>query len=95
MYASQAWDVVGLLDVAVRNVGGKIEDRDAFIAAIRAAKGFKSVRGDFRFGSNHFPIQSQYARVVTKGADGKYLNRMVGPVLKDHGDAYIGECAMK
>jgi hypothetical protein len=32
---------------------------------------------------------------VTKGADGKYLNRMVGPVLKDHGDAYIGECAMK
>ena len=95
MYASQAWDVVGLLDVAVRNVGGKIEDRDAFIAAIRAAKGFKSVRGDFRFGRNQFPIQNQYARVVTKGADGKYQNRMVGLVMKDHSDAYIGECAMK
>jgi len=95
MYASQAWDVVGLLDVAVRNVGGKIEDREAFIAAIHAAKGFKSVRGDFRFGRNQFPIQNQYARVVTKGADGKYQNRMVGPVMKDHGDAYIGECAMK
>jgi branched-chain amino acid transport system substrate-binding protein len=95
MYASQAWDVVGLLDVAVRNVGGKIEDREAFIAAIQAAKGFKSVRGDFRFGRNQFPIQNQYARVVTKGADGKYQNRMVGQVMKDHGDAYIGECAMK
>jgi len=94
-YASQAWDAAYLLDAAVRNVGGKIEDREAFIAAIKEAKGFKSVRGDFKFARNHFPIQNQYARVVTKMPDGKYLNKMVGPVLKDHSDAYIGECAMK
>ncbi len=94
-YASQAWDAAYLLDAAVRNVGGKIEDRDAFIAAIKEAKGFNSVRGEFRFGRNHFPIQTQYARVVTKMPDGKYLNKLVGPVLKDHSDAYIGQCAMK
>lgn len=95
MYASQAWDVAFLLDAAVKNVNGKIEDRDAFIAAIREAKGFESVRGDFKFGRNHFPIQNQYARVVTKGADGKYVNKLVSEVLKNHADAYVGECSMK
>ncbi|MEO6268762.1 MAG: ABC transporter substrate-binding protein, partial [Lautropia sp.] len=34
MYASQAYDVAFLLDGAVRRVKGKIEDRDAFLAAI-------------------------------------------------------------
>lgn len=94
-YASQAWDVAYLLDAAVKNVGGKIEDRDAFIAAIREAKGFQSVRGNFKFARNQFPIQSQYAREITKGADGKYVNRLVGEVFKDHVDAYVGECSMK
>ncbi len=93
-YASQAYDVPFLLDSAVKAVGGKIEDREAFIAAIRKAD-FKSVRGGFKFASNHFPIENEYARVITKQADGKYVNKMLETVLTDHVDAYVGECAMK
>ncbi len=93
-YASQAYDVPFLLDSAVKAIGGKIEDREALIAAIRKAD-FKSVRGGFKFAANHFPIENEYARVVTKQADGKYVNKMLETVLTDHVDAYVGECSMK
>lgn len=94
MYASQAYDVAFLLDGAVRKVGGRIEDREAFIAAIKAAD-FKSVRGAFRFDRNQFPIQNQYSRVVTRGSDGKYVNKLVGTVLTEHTDAYGKECPLR
>ena len=94
MYASQAYDVAFLLDSAVKKVGGKIEDREAFLKAIKAAD-FQSVRGAFRFDRNQFPIQDQYSRVVTKTADGKYFNKLVDKVLSDHTDAYGSECGLK
>lgn len=93
-YASQAYDVPFLLDSAVKAIGGKIEDREAFIAAIKKAD-FQSVRGGFKFASNHFPIENEYARVITKLPDGKYVNKMLQTVLKDHVDAYVSQCAMK
>jgi branched-chain amino acid transport system substrate-binding protein len=93
MYASQAYDAAFLIDSAVKAIGGKVEDRDALIAALKAAN-FKATRGGFKFANNHFPIQNQYARVVTKGGDGKYVNKMTGSLLIDHVDAYAGECKM-
>ena len=62
--------------------------------AIKAAD-FKSVRGAFRFDRNQFPIQDQYSRVVTKTADGKYVNKLVDKVLSDHTDAYGSACGLK
>ena len=94
MYASQAYDVAFLLDSAVKKVGGKIEDREAFLKAIKAAD-FQSVRGAFKFDRNQFPIQDQYSRKVTKRADGKYQNVLVDKVLSNHTDAYGAECKMK
>ncbi|NQE49388.1 ABC transporter substrate-binding protein [Herbaspirillum rubrisubalbicans] len=94
MYASQAYDAAMLIDSAVKAIGGKVENREALIAAIKTAN-FKSVRGAFRFAANHFPIQNQYARVVTKGADGKYVNNMTQTLLTDHVDAYVGQCKMQ
>ncbi|MCP1574119.1 ABC transporter substrate-binding protein [Herbaspirillum rubrisubalbicans] len=94
MYASQAYDAAMLIDSAVKAIGGKVENREALIAAIKTAN-FKSVRGGFRFAANHFPIQNQYARVVTKGADGKYVNNMTQTLLTDHVDAYVGQCKMQ
>jgi branched-chain amino acid transport system substrate-binding protein len=93
MFASQAYDAAMLIDSAVKTIGGKVENREALIAAIKAAN-FKSVRGGFKFAANHFPIQNQYARVVTKGADGKYVNNMTQTLLPDHVDAYVGQCKM-
>ena len=94
VYASQAYDVMFLLDSAVKKVGGKVEDREAFLKAIKAAD-FQSVRGAFKFDRNQFPIQDQYSRKVVKKADGKYQNELVGKVLSNHTDAYGTQCQMK
>jgi branched-chain amino acid transport system substrate-binding protein len=93
-YGAQAYDTINLIDSAVRAVKGKIEDKKAFIAALEKAD-FHSVRGPFRFNTNHFAIQNLYMETVEKGADGKpYLK--LGPIaLKDHGDAYADQCHMK
>ena len=62
--------------------------------ALEAAK-FNSVRGNFKFNTNHFPIQDYYARVITKDAKGRITNRLLAtPVLKNHADAYVGSCKM-
>lgn len=94
MYASQAYDAALLIDSAVKAIGGKVEDRDALVKALAAAN-FKSIRGGFKFANNHFPIQNQYARVVVKGADGKYVNNMTGTLMTDHVDAYAAECKLQ
>ena len=92
-YAGHAYDTVMLLDAAVRDVKGKIEDKPAFLAALKKAN-FKSFRGNFRFNSNNFPILDYYlGRVVKDG--GKLRLRTVEVVLKDHGDAYAEQCSMK
>jgi len=92
-YAGHAYDTIMLLDAAVREVKGKIEDKPALLAALKKAN-FKSFRGNFRFNSNNFPILDYYlGRVVKEG--GKLRLRTVELVLKDHGDAYAEQCSMK
>ena len=93
IFSAQAYDTVMLIDGAVKAVGGKVGDRVALIAALKAAN-YKSVRGGFRFAANHYPIQNQYARMVVKGADGKYVNHMTQTLLTDHVDPYVGDCKM-
>ncbi|AVR88720.1 ABC transporter substrate-binding protein [Thauera aromatica] len=91
VYAAQAYDVVMAMDAAVRAVGGKVEDREAVVAALKKAD-FDSVRGRFSYGVNNYPVQNYYLRVVEKGADGTITNRLVGTVLEKHQDAYVGDC---
>ena len=58
-----------IIDAALKSIGGKIEDKPAFQKAMETVK-FDSVRGSFRFNTNHFPIQSMYSTVIVKEADG-------------------------
>ena len=53
---------------------------------------FSSVRGDFRFGNNHFPIQDFYAREVVVDSDGNWTTSATGVALEDHQDVYAAEC---
>lgn len=92
-YASQGYDTALAYASALKATGGKIDDADAFRAALRKAD-FQSVRGKFAFGPNQHPIQDWYALKVEKGADGKPVIKTVGEVFKDHGDAYSAECKM-
>ncbi|MSQ60283.1 MAG: ABC transporter substrate-binding protein [Betaproteobacteria bacterium] len=94
VYASQGYDAAQLIDSAVRDVKGKIEDKAALGKALGAAN-FKSVRGDFKFNVNHFPIQNFYLRQVVKEPSGRITNKLVGIVLPNHVDVYGKECKMK
>jgi branched-chain amino acid transport system substrate-binding protein len=94
VFAAQGWDTAMLIDAAVRDTKGKIEDVEAVRKALRAAK-FDSVRGPFKFNRNQYPIQNYYLRVVAKDAQGRIVNKTIGTIFKDHGDAYVQDCQMK
>jgi branched-chain amino acid transport system substrate-binding protein len=90
LYASQGFDTANLLLSAMTRA--EVGDADAFRAALEAAD-FASVRGAFRFNSNHHPIQDIYAREVVQEGD-VFTNKIIGVALKDHADAYAGDCKM-
>ena len=92
-YAAQAYDTASLIDAAVREAGGA-SDANKVAAAMMKAD-FKSVRGNFRFNHNHYPIQDFYLTKVVKGADGKLQTSIVKKVLTDAADPYAGQCKMK
>ncbi|ADX45993.1 Extracellular ligand-binding receptor [Paracidovorax avenae ATCC 19860] len=93
LYAAQGYDAARLIDGAVRRVGGKLEDKAALRKALEAAP-FESVRGPFRFNTNHYPVQDYYLREVVKDGQGRITNKTVGRVFEAHADAYAGECRM-
>jgi branched-chain amino acid transport system substrate-binding protein len=94
VYAAQGYDTALLIDSAVRDTKGKIEDVEAVRKALKAAK-FESVRGAFKFNRNQMPIQNYYLRVVAKDNQGRLVNKTMGTIFKDHGDAYVQDCKMK
>ena len=95
-YAAQAYDTALLIDAAIKTVSGKIEDKDAVLKAVKAAK-FESVRGEFKFNTNQYPIQNYYLREVQKDSQGRLVNNVVSntPVMVNRGDAYVQDCPMK
>lgn len=95
-YAAQAYDTALLIDAAIKTVSGKIEDKEAVLKAVKAAK-FESVRGEFKFNTNQYPIQNYYLREVQKDAQGRLVNNVVSstPVMVNRGDAYVQDCPMK
>lgn len=94
LYASQGYDAAQLIDSAVREVKGKVEDGEALRSALKAAK-FTSVRGAFKFNRNNYPIQNYYLRVVGTDSQGRLVNKTMATVFKDHGDAYVQDCPLK
>ena len=94
LYASQGYDAAMLIDAAVRDSKGRLNDKDAVRKALEA-KRFKSVRGDFKFNSNHYPGQNYYLRVIGKDAQGRVTNKSMGTVFTNHADAYVAQCKMK
>jgi branched-chain amino acid transport system substrate-binding protein len=91
VYAAQAYDVVMAIDAAAKETGGKVSDRAAVLTALKKAD-FSSVRGEFKYGVNNFPIQAYYARVIEKSPDGRITNKLVGKVFDAYQDVYVGEC---
>ena len=92
LYASQGYDAARLIASALAAVEGDVSRADDFRAALQAAD-FESVRGAFKFGPNHHPVQDIYVREVVK--EGEVLtNKIVGKAFSEHADAYAGECQL-
>jgi len=92
-YAAQSYDTVFLIKSAVEAVKGDLSNRDGMRAAMRKAN-FESVRGPYKYGNNHFPIQNFYLRHVVKDGDGNHTTKIVATVFKDHQDTYAKDCKM-
>jgi branched-chain amino acid transport system substrate-binding protein len=93
-YSAQNYDAAMLIASAVVATGGKLQDKDAFRAALEKAN-FQSVRGKFRYNTNHFPIQDFYAQEVVKDAQGEFTMKTLGNVFTDMKDIFYEKCPMK
>ena len=95
LYASQGYDAAQLINAAVRDTKGKLDNQEALRKALRSAR-FESVRGPFKFNTNQYPIQNYYVRTVGSDGQGGLINKSFNePILRDHGDAYAQQCAMR
>jgi branched-chain amino acid transport system substrate-binding protein len=93
-YAAQAYDAALLVDSAVKKTGGRMSDKAAVRAALEKAE-FTSLRGNFRLGVNHYPVQDFYLCKVVKRPDGKYATETVRKVLSNDTDPHAAECRMR
>jgi branched-chain amino acid transport system substrate-binding protein len=93
-YGAQTYDAVGLIDSAVTAVKGDLSNKEGMRKEMEKAD-FKSVRGDFKFGPNHIPIQNFYLQDAVKNADGSYALKSVALIVKNDQDRFHGQCPMK
>jgi branched-chain amino acid transport system substrate-binding protein len=93
-YGAQAYDAAQLINSAVVAVKGDTGKKDAMKAEMEKAN-FKSLRGPFKFGNNHIPIQNFYLQDVVKDADGALSLKTVATIVKDDQDRFHDKCPMK
>ena len=93
-YGAQAYDAAQLINSAVVAVKGDTSKKDAMKAEMEKAN-FKSLRGPFKYGNNHIPIQNFYLQDVVKDADGQLSLKTVATIVKDDQDRFHDKCPMK
>ena len=93
-YGAQSYDAAMLLNSAVTAVNGDLSKKDDIRKAMEKAD-FKSVRGNFKFGNNHIPIQNFYLQDAVKNSDSSYSLHTVATIVKDDQDRFHDRCSMK
>jgi branched-chain amino acid transport system substrate-binding protein len=92
-YGAQTYDAVALLDSAVKAVKGDLSKKDEMRREVEKAN-FMSVRGPFRFGPNHIPIQNFYLQDAVKDGD-EYRLKTVATIVENDQDRFHDKCTMK
>jgi branched-chain amino acid transport system substrate-binding protein len=93
-YAAQAYDAANLIASGVAAVGGDVSKKDQMRAEMRKAS-YASVRGPYKYGNNHFPIQNFYLQEAVAAADGTFALKTVTTAVSNHQDRYHDRCPMK
>ena len=91
-YGSQTYDAVALIDSGLKAVKGDMSKKDALRKALEKAD-FKSVRGNFKFGPNHVPIQNFYLQAAVKEGD-DYRLKTVATIVENDQDKHWQKCKM-
>jgi branched-chain amino acid transport system substrate-binding protein len=93
-YGAQSYDAIMLIASAAEALKGDLKDK-AKVRAELAKANFKSLRGGFKFNTNHFPIQNFYIQETVKDADGEMTVKTIATAVKDGKDPYYEKCSMK
>lgn len=95
--AAAAYDAALLLDAAYRWVAADTATKDkteSLRNGLRRAE-FSSVRGHFRFNTNHFPVQNWYLLQVVRRPSGRIGNEMRQIVLREWREPRAQQCALR
>lgn len=93
-YGAQSYDAAQLINSAVVAVKGDTSKKDAMKAEMEKAN-FKSLRGAFKYGKNHIPVQSFYLQDVVKDAEGQLSLKTVATIVENDQDRFHDKCKMK
>src|SRR5712691_575225 len=93
-YGAQSYDAANLINSAVVSAGGDLAKKDAMRVEMRKANS-ASVRGSYRYGNNHFPIQNFYLQDVAKDAEGNLTLKTVATIVRDNQDMFHDKCPMR
>jgi branched-chain amino acid transport system substrate-binding protein len=91
-YGSQTYDAALLIDSALKQTKGDVSDKAALRKAMEKAD-FKSVRGNFKFGPNHMPIQNFYLQDAVKDGN-EYRMKTVATIVENDQDKHVAQCHM-
>jgi branched-chain amino acid transport system substrate-binding protein len=92
-YAAQSYDAMFYIKSAVEAVNGDLSNIDGLREALRKAD-FPSIRGEFKIGPNHYPIQNFYLQEVAEDDDGVWTTKIVSTVYEMNQDVHAQECQM-
>ena len=93
-YGAQSYDAINLINSAVVAVKGDLSKKDEMRAEMRKAN-YNSVRGPYKYGNNHFPIQNFYLQDVVKDSDGNLSLKTVATIVENSQDEHAKKCSMK
>jgi branched-chain amino acid transport system substrate-binding protein len=93
-YGAQSYDAIMLIASAVEGTKGDTSNKNALRAEMKKAN-FKSLRGDFKFNTNQFPIQNFYIQEAVKDPEGKMTVKTIATAMKDAKDPFFEKCSMK
>jgi branched-chain amino acid transport system substrate-binding protein len=79
-YGAQSYDAAMLINSAIVATKGNLSDKNA-------------VRGGFKFGPNHVPIQNFYLQNAVKDGD-EYVLKTTATIVKDFQDVHHTKCKM-
>jgi branched-chain amino acid transport system substrate-binding protein len=93
-YGAQSYDAANLINSAVVAVKGDLSKKDEMRDEMRKAN-YASVRGPYKYGNNHFPIQNFYLQEAVKDADGNLTLKTVATIVENDQDKSHVKCPMK